>query len=375
MTTFAGAADGAKPKYPFVFVSGYAGWGQYSGINETYQYWGMSSGDLLGYLNSRGFACYAASVDPVGSAWDRACELYAQMTGTVVDYGRVHSALYKHSRYGTDYTGRALIPAWSETDKVNFVGHSFGGATVRLLSQLLAYGSPQEVTGTTEGEVSGLFTGGKTGWINSITTMASPHNGTTMTNLSKPVAFLLPKDGEKIVGVTDESSIAIINYLKDMTKIFTNGIGADTGVYDLSLDGAAQLNKNLSTFGDIYYFSFPTDSTTSVRLSGTRVPSLKLTDIVLLPTGTYLGAAKGTTPGGIVYDKKWFNNDGIVNTISCYAPNGAPQKTFNAGSVTPGVWNVMPTFAGDHLSITGGLTRAVDVKAFYLKQLSLINSL
>ena len=213
MTTFAGAADGAKPKYPFVFVSGYAGWGQYSGINETYQYWGMSSGDLLGYLNSRGFACYAASVDPVGSAWDRACELYAQMTGTVVDYGRVHSALYKHSRYGTDYTGRALIPAWSETDKVNFVGHSFGGATVRLLSQLLAYGSPQEVTGTTEGEVSGLFTGGKTGWINSITTMASPHNGTTMTNLSKPVAFLLPKDGEKIVGVTDESSIAIINYL------------------------------------------------------------------------------------------------------------------------------------------------------------------
>ena len=153
-----------------------------------------------------------------------------------------------------------------------------------------------------------------------------------MTNLSKPVAFLLPKDGEKIVGVTDESSIAIVSYLKNLTKLFANGIGADTGVYDLTLDGAAQLNKGVTTFGNIYYFSFPTDSTTSVWLSSTRVPSLKLTDIVLLPTGTYLGAAKGTTPGGIVYDKKWFNNDGIVNTISCVAPNGAPQKTFNAGS-------------------------------------------
>jgi len=36
---------------------------------------------------------YAASVAPNGSAWDRACELYAQLSGTRVDYGKAHTAV------------------------------------------------------------------------------------------------------------------------------------------------------------------------------------------------------------------------------------------------------------------------------------------
>jgi hypothetical protein len=39
-------------------------------------YWGMRGGDLIAYLNEKGFESYAASVSPFGSAWDRACELY-----------------------------------------------------------------------------------------------------------------------------------------------------------------------------------------------------------------------------------------------------------------------------------------------------------
>ncbi len=42
------------------------------------KYWGMQNGDLMKYLNSLGYDCYAASVAPTGSAWDRACELYAE---------------------------------------------------------------------------------------------------------------------------------------------------------------------------------------------------------------------------------------------------------------------------------------------------------
>ncbi|MEI6578285.1 MAG: hypothetical protein WCN92_02335 [Eubacteriales bacterium] len=182
--------------YPTVFVAGYAGWGQYDKINESFQYWGMQSGDLVKYLNTQGFESYAASIDPVGSAWDRACELYAQLTGTVVDYGQVHSAFYKHSRFGTDYSKCPLITGWGEKDangsikKVNFVGHSFGGATVRLLAQLLANGSFEELNGTRQSAVSSLFTGGKPDWIHSITTVASPHNGTTVVNIAIPLQSL-----------------------------------------------------------------------------------------------------------------------------------------------------------------------------------------
>ncbi|MEI6580434.1 MAG: hypothetical protein WCN92_13360, partial [Eubacteriales bacterium] len=302
------------------------------------------------------------------------------LTGTVVDYGQVHSAIYKHSRFGTDFRSKPLITGWGQKDadgnvkKLNFMGHSFGGATIRLLSELLVYGSVREIKGTAPDSISNLFTGGKTGWIHSITALASPHNGTTMTNLSKPVSFLLPKDGEKIVGVTNESSIAIINYLKNLAKLFKNGIGEDTGIYDLTLDGAARLNIKLSTFSDIYYFSFPTDSTTSVLHSNNRAPNLKLNSVVLLPICTFMGSNKGKTPGGIVYDKSWFNNDGIVNTVSTLAPKNAPQRDFDANSVTPGVWHIMPLFKGDHMSITGGLTHAVDVKDFYVDHINLINS-
>jgi triacylglycerol esterase/lipase EstA (alpha/beta hydrolase family) len=377
LSTAAGAvgSTAAKTNYPTVFVAGYAGWGQYDKMNDSFQYWGMCNGNLLKYLNSQGFECYAASVDPVGSAWDRACELYAQLTGTVVDYGQVHSALNKHSRFGTDYSKNPLFTGWGAAKKVNFIAHSFGGATVRLLAELLANGSAQEVNGTAAGSVSGLFTGGKVNWIYSITTLASPHNGTTMTNLSKPVAFLLPKDGDKIVGVSSDSSIAIISYLKNITKLFTNGVGTDTGVYDLSLDGAAKLNTQLSVKSNIYYFSVPTDSSTSVFLSKNRIANPLLTDAVLWPTAAYMGSTTGVTAGGISYDKSWFNNDGIVNTISCTAPKNEPQKDFDANSIKPGIWNIMDTFKGDHLSITGGLMHRVDVNAFYLAQLKLINSL
>ena len=368
--------------YPYIFVAGYAGFGQYDEMNNTlFKYWGMRSGDLLKYLNGQGFKCYAASVDPVNSAWDRACELYAQLTGTVVDYGKVHSALYKHSRFGTDYSKEPLITGWGSKDangsieKVNFVAHSFGGATVRLLAQLLAKGSPEERSGTAQGTVSSLFTGGKPDWIYSITTLASPHNGTTVYNLAMPLKPLFPSGNTKIVGLPITTSFGIYNYLKNVSKLLNNGIGEDSGAYDLSLDGAAKLNKMLTISDQIYCFSFPTDATVPASHSDNRIPDTKLMDAGFLPFGLYMGRSTGVTAGGIVYDKSWFNNDGMVNTVSSKAPNDEPQKIFDANHITKGTWNIMKTFRGDHASITGGLIREVNINPFYLAQLSLINSL
>lgn len=74
-------SEGGSMKLKFVFIHGTAGWGSYDKRNEKMPYWGMRGGDLISYLNEKGFECYAASVSPFGSAWDCACELYAQIFG------------------------------------------------------------------------------------------------------------------------------------------------------------------------------------------------------------------------------------------------------------------------------------------------------
>ena len=93
----------------FIFVHGLSGWGSYDKAYQRMPYWGMRNGDLIKQLQKEGFDCYAASVGPQSSAHDRACELYAQLSGTRTDYGKVHAQRYGHGRFGPDFTGRALI--------------------------------------------------------------------------------------------------------------------------------------------------------------------------------------------------------------------------------------------------------------------------
>ena len=101
-------------KYPCIFVHGILGYGDNDKLNSVTPYWGMQyKEDLMKSLNARGYDCHAASVGPLSSAWDRACELYAQLAGTVVDYGAAHSAEHNHARYGRSYVGKARRAATS----------------------------------------------------------------------------------------------------------------------------------------------------------------------------------------------------------------------------------------------------------------------
>lgn len=136
-----------QTQYPTFFCHGLMGWGYNDDINDYLQYWGMTSGDILGYLEGEGYEVYDLSVGPISSAWDRACEIYAQIEGLVTDYGEAHcakanaeyaqiaaergdsEAAITHERYGRDYTGEAMYPEWSSENKINLVGHSFGGPT------------------------------------------------------------------------------------------------------------------------------------------------------------------------------------------------------------------------------------------------------
>ena len=99
----------ARSDAAYIFVHGLSGWGSYDKAYKRMPYWGMFGGDLMQYLRRQGFACYAASVSPEGSAWDRACELCAQLTGTVTDYGKAHSLRWREND-GLVNTVSAMAP-------------------------------------------------------------------------------------------------------------------------------------------------------------------------------------------------------------------------------------------------------------------------
>ena len=352
-----------KTNYTFVFCHGLSGWGSYDRQNKYLKHWGMRTGDVLEYLNSQGFNCVSASVAPHGSAWDRACELYAQLSGSVVDYGKEHSERCKHERFGTDYSKNPLIEKWDSENKINLLGHSFGGATVRLMCELLANGSEAEINATDESDVSPLFTGGKADWINSITALASPHNGTTAYDI----------DHE------EEAGSKMQNWLSGIMANANNPeedgrAEYDFANYDMFIDNALELNSKIEALENVYYFSYPCNSSIKQE-DGTYIPDEDKTEAMFVRSGILMGKLTETTPKGFVVDESWFMNDGLVNTISARAPFEAPQKDFEEGNVERGIWNIMPIYDGDHMSLQGGFTIKNDVKDFYLKHLELINSL
>lgn len=361
--------------YPYVFVHGLSGWGSYDDIYKVMPYWGMFGGDLMKYLSDKGFRTYAASVAPTNSAWDRACELYAQLTGTRTDYGKAHSERCNHERFGEDFTGRALIKSFSAEDKINLLGHSFGGATVRLFASIMEKGAAEEIAATPATELSDYFKGGKGDWIYSITALAAPHNGTTAYNTGEGREEI-PQAKAKAGNPLKDAFGGIADKLMSQ---FTGGekdgrIASDYASYDMYIDNALELNKTILTYKDTYYFSIACTATTKNE-DGTYSPDTKKMESLFVSSSEEMGKYTGVTKGGFVIDETWLENDGLVNTVSALAPSSAPSTEYKEGNVNKGEWNIMPVYDGDHMSLQGGMTKINDVKCFYVEHLSMINSL
>lgn len=396
--------NGGKIQYPYVLVHGLGGWGDGDGINDSAKYWGASAGDLKTYLTEQGYTVYTPSVGPFSSAWDRACELYAQLTGTQVDYGEAHSKEHGHERFGETFT-TPLVENWGEKInggqrvKINLVGHSFGGATVRLLTSLLEYGSEAEKDATGE-ETSPLFEGGKGNWVNSVTALCAPHNGSSlteiindsgtilgvgdMTNLlinlcfntvgfSNPVSgvydFKLDHFGlSKVEGGEDKIAALIGDFIK---------VGNDNAVYDLSPDGAAELNERIETVEDVYYFSYAYSTTKEGSILKGQIPE-KGTFALLYPVALAMGSYKGTTDGGIEIDETWQANDGLVNVVSAKYPTGEEHLDLpeeEDADFERGIWYVAPVKNGHHGTVIGLGADTEKTQEFFTELFEMVDAL
>ena len=349
----------------YIFVHGLSGWGSYDAAYKLMPYWGMRGGDLIKYLRREGYACYAASVSPSGSAWDRACELYAQLAGTRVDYGEAHARKYRHQRFGRDFSSCPLIPCFDDDTRLVLLGHSFGGATVRMLAELMAHGDAGERE--TRGP-SRLFLGGMEKRIHALVTLASPLNGTTAYDLFGDAAFRSEK-----VRVPWWSRM-LARMMDIGTRPKKDGRDKrDCAAFDMHVDNALSLNRRFKTQTGVYYFSVPC-SATFLQPDGTYRPNPKKMEIqyLFVQRACQIGCWTGKTAGGFIIDENWLENDGLVNTISARAPIGEAFTPLDETDIHPGVWNVFPTFNGDHMSLQGGLLKKRDIRPFYMKLLRLI---
>jgi len=103
-------------QYPVVLVHGLFGYGPKEMLG--FDYWGQAI-----QVDSP-LQRFEASLGPISSSHDRACELYAQIKGVQVDYGEDHARVAEHNRYGNDFTGKGFYPQWSEQTPIHLVGHS-----------------------------------------------------------------------------------------------------------------------------------------------------------------------------------------------------------------------------------------------------------
>ena len=394
----AAAADQTCPSSksdPVVFVHGLMGWGERAGLNSVLPYWGMTTGSLTAYLNSLGYETYSATVGPISSAWDRACELYAQLTGTTVDYGAAHSAAHDHARYGITYD-RPLFDGWGTRRAVNLVGHSFGGATTRLFLELMANGSAEEVAAAKAAGTapSPLFTGGKSSWVHSMTEVAAPHNGTSFieangtimdvsTNLSEMLAKgfgitelknLLDFQLEQF-GIYKDPNESVLETLQRVlsTDFLSHN---DNAFLDLTIDKSLEINDGIGIEPNVYYFSYAGNQTVQDPVSGNYIPSARMWTL-FYPGAYNMGKYYDKyTAGGFYIDQSWRPNDGMVNTVSalypihsdgtCLTKDGQQGWTNYDGysniHFQPGIWYVMPVQSFDHIQFVGGMLNGSLVK-------------
>lgn len=357
---FASASETAA-QYPYVLVHGMMGWGENDICQNEQSYWGFADGvDAVEYLRSLGLEACAPSVGKMSSAWDRACELYAQLAGTVVDYGAAHSEKFGHARYGRDYTDRPIMgKAWDCKSCINLITHSFGGPTANVFTSILEYGVPEEVEADPDG-CSEFFRGGHAGAVYACIECEPPSNG------SQDADFLCDVPGSAFLvaffaNLLGTQTLPKMDFMFDQwglnadpamgeracfnpMGIMKLAVTKDHGGYDMTIKGSRELNERFPLAKNTYYFSYAACLTGENYLGIQTATEMN----VLAPVAnlTSLLANRYYLRSGWI-GNEWAANDGLVPVVSALYPFNAQHEDYTSSeNCVPGTWYSMPVIYG-----------------------------
>ncbi len=392
----------SESAYPYVFIPGMVGWGTEYKYYDEFPYWGGGfkigqTDSILSVFENIGIEVYAANPGPFNSAWDRACEVYASLTGSVVDYGEAHSKKHNHERYGFSYEGKALMgEPWNLQDKINLLGYSFGTEVARLLISLLAFGNEDELNATGS-ETSELFKGGHN-CVNACITLSAPHNGTPLANVlvDTKVPMMLLATLFHFIGCTFGNNIGPVSlqlshfgitpkqgYKRaefDLPKLYNYYNSNDNCGYDMTLRGARELNELIKMSPDTYYYSFSTYSTVTNEETG-KQNIVGNTNWMFRPTSLILKGLEGLVIDGVKLTGEWALHDGVIPVASSKYPDvdEAFAKSYEEvikakEKIETGIWYYMePIFKMDHFDFCGIEDFPTTMEDFYSELIETVN--
>lgn len=372
--------------YPTVFEHGFVGWGQQDKVYQYAPYLGVFHGSLADEMNRRGYEVYQPSTSGWQSAWDRCCELYAILLGGTVDYGKVHSEKYGHARFGRTYE-KGLIEDWGKPgahEKINFVGHSFGGPTALVFESLLAYGSETEREGTPEDELSDLFKGGKGDWLHTVTTLSGVNNGSNFASWLHTLGVILIDDlvltsvtllGNSKFNDWYDANMDQWGVMEDPKHRTKSGLRSpfaawkqirrydknpnlDSIGHEMQVETMFLMNSLLKMDEKAYHFarralgSEPKGDGERQKMRKDATTIAKIAGVI---TCNWRGLHLETIPQFNYEHKRDMPNDGLVTVIGQSAPVDKPHTDWTADTeIEKGIWYNMPVEKDkDHISWMG----------------------
>ncbi|PCH34010.1 alpha/beta-hydrolase [Wolfiporia cocos MD-104 SS10] len=318
-----------------------------------------------------------ASVGPVSSLHDRACELFYALRGGTVDYGEEHSKLHGHDRYGRTHTS-GLYPEWSERMPLHFLGHSLGGPTILKLQHLIRtdfFGSgldPGMILSLNA--VSAPFRGTQSVYILGEDTENAPSVrpwsvGSVLAGLAHTLSYLSPvlPDALDMHAEARHLSFRKCSPLGLLRHLWHSewATGEDAAPYDVTFGAAdaRERDKDGMVHPATFYQSYVACMTErSDDASNTHLPSLQY--LAILPPLYLISRAMGA-----IDQEAYWANDGVVPVFSQCHPydcgvveckhmtlpledaDGEDDKLETSEQPVEGVWYVKHVEAATHISI------------------------
>ena len=348
---------------PVILIHGLFGWGPTE--LGGFQYWGIGA-QVRSPLDRR-----FASVGPISSMHDRACELAFQIRGGTVDYGEAHAAEAGHARFGRSYSAeQALHPQWSTQHPVHLVGHSMGGPTMLLLQQLLAvdhfgWGSSADwirsissISGVLNGSTATYFLG-----CDTATGLVSPHTIAHFLAVAVELATAITGDVfERFYdfdlhhwGLERQPTEPVSDYVRRIAEL-PMFRGKDNGAYSLTIQGALEQNAAGIESPTTYYFSYVTTQTFRAPITDRHLPAPGMNPF-MIPTSLFMGSHDFAEQFYAGFDSsEWRANDGLVSAYSQMYPRVGTMVDHEAGissrgTFAPGKWYYDTLDNVDHVDI------------------------